>query len=74
MLRRMEIDGVLETNDCGEYRLKGKTPETTSFKKALGQAGVALGDTTLIWLDEDLADDEETGSQEKSGTEHLHNA
>src|SRR5207247_8529787 len=34
ILRRMELDGTLESNDLGEYRIKKKANETTSFKKA----------------------------------------
>src|SRR5437588_4625554 len=53
ILRRMEMDGVLESNECGEYRLKAKEDETTSFKVALTKPGLPLGDTTMICLDED---------------------
>ena len=64
ILRRMEMDGILDANECGEYRLKVKSPDSSSFKKALGQPGVTLGDTTLIWLDEDLAAETETEPQQ----------
>src|SRR5439155_27114657 len=53
LLRRMEMDGLLESNECGEYRLNTKTSEATSFKAALAKPDVALGDTTLICLDEE---------------------
>jgi len=52
ILRRMDLDGLLESNEVGEYRLKKKTGTTTTFKKALGQPGVSLGDTTMISLDD----------------------
>ena len=52
ILRRMELDGVLESNDLGEYRIKKKPNETTSFKKALMVPGMPLGDTTLISWDD----------------------
>lgn len=59
ILRRMEMDGTLESNECGEYRLKAQGDETTSFKKALTKPGIPLGDTTIISLDEDeLAEQE----------------
>ena len=48
----MELDGTLESNDLGEYRIKKKANETTSFKKALKVPGMPLGDTTLISLDD----------------------
>src|SRR4051812_43688453 len=52
ILRRMDLDGLLEGNEVGEYRLKIKPNDTTRFKKALGLPGVSLGDTTLISLDD----------------------
>jgi len=52
ILRRMDLDGVLESNEVGEYRLKKNPNQTTTFKKALGQPGVSLGDTTIISLDD----------------------
>ena len=54
ILRRMELDGVLESNQCGEYRLKANQYQTERFKKALGRPGVPLGDTTIISLDEEI--------------------
>ncbi len=55
ILRRMEMDGSLESNDCGEYRLKEKSDGTT-FKHALRLPGISLGDTTMISLDEELGE------------------
>jgi hypothetical protein len=56
-LRRMELDGILESNPFGEYRIKRKEGETTSFKQALDQPGVPLGDTTIITLDDVAGED-----------------
>ncbi len=51
MLRRMEMEGILESNPSGEYRIKGTSGNTTTFLKALGEgANVDLGDTTIISL------------------------
>src|SRR5947207_2688567 len=44
ILRRMELDGYLESNEMGEYRLKSKPGGTTSFIKALSTPGVSLAD------------------------------
>ena len=54
ILRRMEIDGILESNPYGEYRLKEAAaeaetePEPTDFIEALRKPGASLGDTTII--------------------------
>jgi hypothetical protein len=56
ILRRMEIESWIEGNADGEYRLKARPDETTSFLKALETPGAPLGDTAIITL-EDLADD-----------------
>lgn len=50
ILRRMELDGILESNPFGEYRLKATPEEATTFKKALTLPNAALGDTTIISL------------------------
>jgi hypothetical protein len=52
ILRRMETEGWIEPNDAGEYRLKRREEETTTFKQALATPGAPLGDTTIITLDE----------------------
>jgi hypothetical protein len=53
ILRRMEMDGILESNPSGEYRIKGSTGgNTTRFMQALGQTNIDLGDTTIITLGE----------------------
>ena len=56
ILRRMEIEGWVERNPEGEFRLKRRADETTSFKKALETPGAPLGDTTIISL-ADVGDD-----------------
>jgi hypothetical protein len=50
LLRRMELDGILESNPFGEYRIKGREGEPATFKEALDQPGASLGDTTIITL------------------------
>jgi hypothetical protein len=54
VLRRMEMDGILESNPYGEYRLVIKEGESLLFKQALNAPGVTvpLGDTTIITLDD----------------------
>jgi hypothetical protein len=49
ILRRMEMDGVVEANPYGEYKLKAAEP--IPFKKGIEQPNVSLGDTTIIMLD-----------------------
>ena len=49
LLRRMEIDGVVEANSYGEYKLKPLAP--VLFKEGLGQPDISLGDTAIIMLD-----------------------
>lgn len=53
VLRRMEMNGLLEANPFGEYRVKNMDTDTKLFKQALGQPGAKLGDTTIITLQED---------------------
>lgn len=48
ILRRMEMDGWVESNELAEYRLAIKEESTTNFWKALEQPNRALGDTTII--------------------------
>lgn len=50
ILRRMEIEGWVERNPDGAFRLKPRPDETTSFKKALETPGAPLGDTAIITL------------------------
>jgi hypothetical protein len=49
ILRRMEIEGLVEANEVGEYRSRSAGP---SFREALNQAGMDLGETTIITLRE----------------------
>ncbi len=58
LLRRMEMEGLLESNPSGEYRLKNASEDTTTFLNALHNPDAHLGDTTIITLD-DVKDDEE---------------
>lgn len=63
ILRRLEMEGIIEANIFAEYRLKNHGPATLSFKTALKKPGVSdLGDTTIIRLD----DTEEEGKSKKS--------
>ncbi|MCI0747114.1 MAG: hypothetical protein L0Y58_17045 [Verrucomicrobia subdivision 3 bacterium] len=48
ILRRMEMDGALESNPFGEYRLRQKEVSEINFKDALSNPSVPLGDTTII--------------------------
>jgi len=57
VLRRMEMDGLLESNPFGEYRLLSRTPASSGsgsvdFKQALKTPGVCLADTTIIRLED----------------------
>src|SRR6266545_7505199 len=49
-LRRMELEGSIESNPFGDYRVKMSSEDSTTFKKALETPGLALGDTTIISL------------------------
>jgi len=48
ILRRMEMEGWLESNSFGEYRLKRRPEDTETFLKAIKVPGMDLGDTTII--------------------------
>lgn len=53
VLRRMEVDNIIESNPYGEYRIKGAAePQPNEFKEALRKPGVSLGDTTIIKIQE----------------------
>ncbi|MBN2506634.1 MAG: hypothetical protein JXQ71_08065 [Verrucomicrobia bacterium] len=52
ILRRMEMDGLVEVNEFGEYRVMRREENTTSFWQALDQPDMRLGETTIIDLDE----------------------
>jgi hypothetical protein len=47
VLRRMEFEGLVETNEIGEYRMRNAGP---SFREAVNQPGLDLGDTAIITL------------------------
>src|SRR5258708_14863327 len=64
ILRRMEMEGWLESNEFGEYRLKNRPEDITPFKDALSTPGVSLGDTAIITL----ADVEEAENQDRKST------
>lgn len=68
ILRRLEMDGWLESNPFAEYRLKRRADETTSFRLAMRIPGAELGDTTIIAMDDSqdtLANSPETDQQLK---------
>jgi hypothetical protein len=51
----MEVDGIIEGNPFGEYRVKVTEATETAeldFKQALKKPGVPLGDTTIIKLED----------------------
>ena len=50
ILRRMELEALLESNSYGEFRLKHQSDDTTTFRKALESPGTPLGDTAIITL------------------------
>jgi hypothetical protein len=54
-LRRLELEGLVESNPYGEYRVKHLQDETTSFRRAMEGPGMALGDTTIISADDRAA-------------------
>lgn len=63
ILRRMEMEGWLEANSFGEYRVKRRLEENTTFKDAIKLAGMDLGDTAIITSDkkETLENSSDTG-------------
>ena len=52
LLRRMELDGTLQSNAFGEYRIKERELGATTFKEALEHPSASLGDTNIITLDD----------------------
>lgn len=55
VLRRMEMDGLLESNPFGEYRLAAggaSSSANVDFKQALKTPGISLGDTTIIRIED----------------------
>jgi hypothetical protein len=55
ILRRMEIEGWIEANPQGDYRLTRRAEETTAFKKALETPGSPLGDTAIVTLSDGVS-------------------
>ena len=51
VLLRMEVEGIIETNEFGEFRVR-QGPTDTDFLEAMSKAdpGICLGDTTIIRL------------------------
>jgi hypothetical protein len=68
VLRRMEMEGWLESNSFGEYRLQCRPEDTTTFKKAISMPGVELGDTAIILHSDE---DEEEKQENTSDTSDL---
>lgn len=52
ILRRMELEGHLEANPLGEYRVRAAEPGEMNFSDALKNPGSSLGDTTIIRLED----------------------
>jgi hypothetical protein len=53
----MELDGVVDCNAVGEYRVKlTKKDEETSFREAMKMPGANLADTDIIVLDAETGD------------------
>jgi hypothetical protein len=52
LLRRMEMDGILESNAFGEYRVRVAPEGGIDFKDALKTPGTPLGDTTIIRVED----------------------
>ena len=50
VLRRMEIEGWIESSPFGDFRVVHQPEETTTFKKALEMPGASLGDTAIICM------------------------
>ena len=59
ILLRMEMDGLLEANPYGEYRLRVDVNDTQSFYQALDRSEASLGETTIFTMD-DVAPRSET--------------
>jgi len=52
ILRRMEVEGWIESTPEGDYRYKRREEDTTSFKRALETPGTPLGDTAIICIND----------------------
>jgi hypothetical protein len=51
-LRRMEMEGWLESNSFAEYRIKRRPEDTATFLKAMHVPGMDLGETSIIFADD----------------------
>jgi len=76
VVRRMEVEGWLESNVYGEFRLKRRKDDDTCFLEAIHQPGVSLGDTTIISLDDVKAkegkqEQEQSEAKKPSGAGHF---
>jgi hypothetical protein len=49
-LKRLEFEGLAESNQNGDYRLRHQPDDTTAFLRALEKPGVDLGDTAIITI------------------------
>jgi hypothetical protein len=67
LLLRMEFDGLVQSNDCGEFRAVNPEEET-DFIHALERADpqVPLGDTTIIKLAD--IDEEDSDPRRSAGS------
>ena len=71
ILRRLEMDGVVESNPFGEYRLSKPSDDTTTFRQALTIPGMTLANTTIVCEDsgtETIADATHTVQRRQDGT------
>lgn len=50
ILRRMEMEGWVESDPFGDFRIKHLPEETTTFLQAIEMPGMSLGDTTIVSL------------------------
>ena len=48
ILRRLEMDGWLESNPFGEYRLVRRPDDATTFRQAMNIPGMSLANTTIL--------------------------
>lgn len=70
ILRRLELDGWVESNPFGEYRLKKRADDTTTFRQAILVPGMALGETTIISDDGNLDNAPETDRRLKNDSSY----
>ena len=51
-LRRLELEGLVEKNESGDYRIRHLPEDTTEFLRAIQSPGVSLGDTAIIRIED----------------------